>query len=134
MERGNRIGIGTDVAGGYNCSMFHSARMTVVASQALQQRQLNDTKTKGSSILDYRHAFYLNTLGGAEALNIHDRIGTLKVGMEFDAIIISADVTNSPVQIFDSDSVFDIFQKLVVLGDDRNIRRVFVQGRDVTVI
>ena len=73
-------------------------------------------------------------MGGAEALNIHDRIGTLKVGMEFDAIIVSANVTNSPVQIFDSDSVFDIFQKLVVLGDDRNIRRVFVQGRDVTVM
>ena len=134
MERGNRIGIGTDVAGGYNCSMLHSARMAVVASQALQQRQLDDAKTRGSSILDYRHAFYLATLGGAEALNIHDRIGTLKVGMEFDAIIVSANVTNSPVQIFDSDSVFDIFQKLVVLGDDRNIRRVFVQGRDVTVM
>jgi guanine deaminase len=141
MERENRIGIGTDVAGGYNCSMLHSARMTVVASQALQQQQiaqqLIDTRTNGSdtcsSILDYRHAFYLATLGGAEALYMHDRIGTLKVGMEFDAIILSADVPHSPVQIFDSDSTSDIFQKLVVLGDDRNIRRVFVQGQDVTV-
>ena len=142
MERGNRVGIGTDVAGGYNCSMLHSARMTVVASQALQQQQSiiksNDEKTKGheicNSILDYRHAFYLATLGGAEALNIHDRIGTFKVGMEFDAVILSADVPNSPVQIFDRDTISDIFQKLVVLGDDRNIRRVFVQGRDVSVM
>jgi hypothetical protein len=53
--------------------------------------------------------------------------------MEFDAIILSADVPNSPVQIFDSDTIVDVFQKLVVLGDDRNIRRVFVQGQDVTV-
>lgn len=142
MERENRIGIGTDVAGGYSCSMLHSARMTVVASQALQQQQkqhnahqANDTETKGSdpcnSILDYRQAFYLATLGGAEALNMHDQIGTLKVGMEFDAIILSADVPHSPVQIFDSDNISDIFQKLVVLGDDRNVRRVFVQGQDV---
>lgn len=143
MERGNRIGIGTDVAGGYNCSMFHSARMAVIASQALQQQQRithpsNDAKTernmKCDSRLDYRHAFYLATLGGAEALNIHDRIGTLMVGMEFDAIVLSAGVPNSPVQIFDSDNISDIFQKLVVLGDDRNIRRVFVQGRDVSVL
>jgi guanine deaminase len=141
MERENNIGIGTDVAGGYNCSMLHSARMAVVASQALQQQQqqqiTQQSKTTdsdaGSSILDYRHAFYLATLGGAEALNMQDRIGTLKVTMEFDAIILSADVPNSPVQIFDSDTIFDVFQKLVVLGDDRNIRRVFVQGQDVTV-
>ena len=140
MERENRIGIGTDVAGGYNCSVLHSARMTVVASQALQQQNMalksNGTKTKGgeicNSILDYRHSFYLATLGGAEALNMHDRIGTLNVGMEFDAIILSADVPNSPVQIFDSDNISDVFQKLVVLGDDRNVHRVFVQGQDVT--
>jgi guanine deaminase len=142
MERQNRIGIGTDVAGGYNCSMLHSARMSVVASQALQQQQQqvhqqNNTNTKeqqSSAILDYRHAFYLATLGGAEALNMQDRIGSIQPGMEFDAIILSASIPNSPVQVFDSDTLSDIFQKLLVLGDDRNIKQVFVQGKDVTVL
>jgi guanine deaminase len=137
MQRGNLVGLGTDVAGGYNCSMLHSARMSVVASQALQQCECNkDEKAKEeqqSNILDYRHAFYLATMGGAEALNVQNRIGTFGPGMEFDAKILSAEPKSAPVQIFQSDTIADIFQKLVVLGDDRNVKRVFVQGRDVTI-
>ena len=113
--------------------MLNSSRMAVVASCALEHQ---DIARKGASltgqkhILDYRHAFYLATLGGAEALGFQDRIGTFGVGMEFDAICLSADVA-SPVQVFDSDGVEDVFQKLCVLGDDRNVKNVFVQGRQV---
>jgi len=46
--------------------------------------------------------------------------------------VFSADVPSSPVHIFDSDTVADVFQKLCVLGDDRNVTRVFVQGKEVT--
>jgi len=131
LERGNqRVGLGTDVAGGYSPSMLHSSRMVVVASQALQHQTIANNED-ANHILDYRHAFYLATLGGAEALGLQDRVGTLSIGMEFDAIILSADV-DSPVQIFDSDRITDVFQKLCVLADDRNVKRVFVQGRDVT--
>lgn len=176
MQHGLKIGLGTDIAGGYHPSIFHSARMTVVASLALQQQQQqqqkapvygeeNDdvvTKEKSSGdyhdddmtnatepaaksqqqqqhALDYRHAFYLATLGGARALGLQDSIGTLAVGMEFDAIVLSAaDNTTlnqsfSPVGVFSSDTVTDIFQKLCVLGDDRNVKQVFVQGVDVTI-
>lgn len=119
MERQVKIGLGTDVAGGYSPSMMNSARTAVVASRALQ----NDT-----SNLDYRHAFYLATLGGAEALGLEERIGTLCAGMEFDAIVLSA---SSPIQIFDTDTVQDVFQKLCTLGDDRHVTQVYVQGKRV---
>jgi guanine deaminase len=128
LERDNKVGLGTDVAGGYSPSMMHSQRMAVVASQALHhQEQLNG---KRETILDYRHAFYLATLGGARALGLDHKIGTLKVGLELDAVILSANV-KSPIQVFDTDSVGDVFQKLCTLGDDRNIKRVYVQGRKV---
>ena len=154
----NRIGLGTDVAGGYSPSMWNASRMAVLASQVLQQHQQHQqhqhctscTPTNNEEdappatagvvnhVLDYRHAFYLATLGGARALGLEDRIGTLRVGLEFDAIVLSASSTHStssvsPVHVFASDTVGDIFQKLCVLGDDRNVQRVFVQGRDVTV-
>ncbi|KAL7565555.1 hypothetical protein ACA910_003828 [Epithemia clementina (nom. ined.)] len=162
MEQGVKVGLGTDVAGGYDPSMFHSSRMAVVASiscdheekvqqpEYQQQEQKQDiaagedssaiTKRRKvttsmpttQNAMDYRHAFYLATLGGAEALGLQDRIGTLAVGMEFDALVLSAaKERNGPVQIFDSDSLADIFQKLCVLGDDRNVKHVFVQGRHV---
>jgi len=133
MERGNKVGLGTDVAGGYSTSLWNSSRMAVVASRALLQQQLQQESMGERSIvkehtpvLDYRHAFYLATLGGAQALGLDDRIGTLQVGMEFDAIILSAGLGNNEqrgnVVVFPQDTVGDIFQKLCVLGDDRNIR------------
>lgn len=136
MERGNLVGLGTDVAAGYSTSMWNSGRNAVLASKSLQHQE--DTKARLDESyepkchdIDYRHAFYLATLGAARALNLHDRIGTLAKGYEFDAVVLSVGSDN--VDVFGTDSVADVFQKLFHLGDDRNIKRVFVQGRDVTV-
>lgn len=127
LKKGNKLGLGTDVAGGYSPSMMDSCRMAVVASQSLQHGSL-ERKASEDHVLDYQQAFYLGTMGGAQALGLDDRIGTLAVGMEFDAIVLSADVP-SRVRVFDADTVEDRFQKLCVLGDDRNVKQVFVQGR-----
>jgi len=80
--------------------------------------------------IDYLHAFYLATLGGASALGIDDKVGTFGRGMEFDAIILSAAVGNN-ICIFDTDGTADIFQKICTQGDDRNILKVFVKGQEV---
>jgi len=122
MERNNKVGLGTDVAGGYSPSMANSARMAVVASRALQDE---------NAILDYRHAFYLATLGGAEALGLQDCLGTFCVGMEFDAIILSS---SWPIHVFETDKVEDIFQKLCTLGDDRHVKHVYVQGKAIEMM
>lgn len=123
MERQNKVGLGTDVAGGYSPSMISSACMAVVASHAHQQ------STGEVACLDYRHAFYLATMGGAEALGVSDKIGTFAVGMELDALILT--VSNN-VDVFENDTSADIFQKILNLGDDRNVKRVFVQGQEST--
>lgn len=120
MERHNKVGLGTDVAGGYSPSMLNSSRMAVVASHAHQHA------TGEVAVLDYRHAFYLATLGGAQALNLSQKIGTLDVGMELDALILTL---STNVNVFETDTTADIFQKILNNGDDRNIQRVFVQGR-----
>ena len=122
VEQGNLVGLATDVAGGYSPSMLHTQRDSVLASRALNH-------TVSSSAIDYRQAFWLATLGGARSLGLQHKIGTLEVGFEFDAIVLSP--KDSPIQIFDTDSLPDIFQKLCVLGDDRNVKRVFVQGREI---
>lgn len=119
MEQQVKVGLGTDVAGGYSPTIANAARSAVIASRALQS---------ADDVLDYRHAFYLATLGGAEALGLQDTIGTFGVGMEFDAIVLSA---SPPILIFDTDNVKDVFQKLCTLGDDRHVKHVYVQGRAV---
>jgi guanine deaminase len=151
-----KVGLGTDVAGGPPPSMLNAQRIAVLASQSLQHavlaKQYNTTSNNGSTaasttdpvpdeetnhVIDYRHAFYLATLGGAETLGLDDRIGTFKVGMEFDAFVLSATKSHpgcsrSPnIHIYQRDTISDILQKLLVLGDDRNVTRVFVQGQEV---
>jgi len=128
MERGNRVGLGTDVSGGYSPSLLNASRSTVIASRALQQSNNDGPTSTNKSELNYRHAFYLATLGGAEALSLEDRIGTFRPGMEFDAIILSADY---PIQVFARDTLDDVFQKVCVLGDDRHVKSVYVQGEKV---
>ena len=128
LERGNLIGLGTDVAGGYSYSMWNAARNAVVASLALQhQQQQQLAQQQQHHTIDYRHAFYLATLGGATALKLDDQIGTFRVGMMLDAVVLSA----KSLDIYPSDTLADVFQKLCNIGDDRNIMRVFVQGRQV---
>ena len=111
LERGNRVGLATDVSGGYSPSLWNAQRTAVLVSHLLGEP------------LDHRHAFYLATLGGAEALNCADVFGSLREGLEFDALVVDAP------NAFPDDSIADLFQKVCLLGDDRHVRRVFVRGQ-----
>jgi len=144
LGRGVRVGLGTDVAGGYSPSMMDASRCAVIASRGLGQTMRAVKEAVGvlpkqagapedgrvDPAIDYLHALYLATLGGARALGIDDKVGTFGQGMEFDAIILSAAVGNN-ICIFDTDGTEDIFQKICTQGDDRNILKVFVKGREV---
>jgi guanine deaminase len=130
MKRENRVGLGTDVGAGYSPSLWNASRSTVIASRVLQHQADAKAKEEGDEklrqhALDYRHAFYLATLGGADALGLADRLGTFQPGYEFDAVVLSA---AAPIQIFAKDTVEDVFQKLCVLADDRHVKNVYVQG------
>ena len=131
LELQNKIGLGTDIAGGYSPSMLNACRLTVINSRALGQAKAYNAQCAPvtDEELSYKHAFYLATRGGAHALDLHDDIGTFTKGKKFDAIILSADPIN--IDIFDTDTIEDVFQKICCLGDDRNVRRVFVQGKCV---
>ncbi len=75
-------------------------------------------------------AFHLATVGGAEALGIQDSVGTFAVGRAFDALLL--DLHNGATfDVYATDTTEDKFQKFCNLGDDRNIAKVWVQGRSV---
>ncbi|CAG8734313.1 18443_t:CDS:1, partial [Racocetra fulgida] len=76
---------------------------------------------------------YLATMGGAQLVNLENVIGNFIVGKEFDALLIDPEAEGSPMQIFDEiDTIDRIFEKFIFLGDDRNIKAVFVRGRKVS--
>lgn len=79
--------------------------------------------------LDSVKAFYLATLGGAQAVGLGDRIGTLEPGHEADFVVLDPKVT--PLLAQRTARVADIEQLLFVLavmGDDRAVRAAYVAG------
>ena len=50
------------------------------------------------------------------ALALDDQIGNFVCGKEFDALIIDPEVPNSPMSMFEEDSVTDVVEKFLYTG------------------
>jgi len=81
--------------------------------------------------LNYAEAFHLATMGGASVLGLDDKIGNFFPGKSLDALIIDPHADDSNFDLFGLETVDEIFEKFLFLGDDRNVCQVFVQGRNV---
>uniref|UniRef100_A0A8C0FZ23 Guanine deaminase n=1 Tax=Bubo bubo TaxID=30461 RepID=A0A8C0FZ23_BUBBB len=125
LKHNVKLGLGTDVAGGYSASMLDAIRKAIMASNSLQINKVNETG------LTLEEAFQLATLGGSQALGLDDVIGNFEVGKEFDALLINTKASDSPFDLFSADSFEDAVQKFLYLGDDRNISEVYVAGKQV---
>jgi guanine deaminase len=131
-EAGARVGLGTDVAGGYSPSLLTACRTAVAASKF--------GNAPASREVDYKRAFWTATLGGAAAIGLEDHLGNFEVGKQFDAAVVTRDVdvydtfpppaTGSAAGDATAALAAD-FERYVNLGDDRNVKEVFVRGRMV---
>jgi len=126
-QMGVRIGLGTDAGGGTSASMLDAMRRCVEVSKII----------KSGKPAHYRHitireAFSIATMGGAQVLGLENVIGNFEVGKDFDAIFVDPDVEDGPFDIFlEIDKAEDIVEKFLNLGDERNIKEVYVCGRQV---
>eukprot|EP00933_Yihiella_yeosuensis_P008303 TRINITY_DN113678_c0_g1_i2.p1 TRINITY_DN113678_c0_g1~~TRINITY_DN113678_c0_g1_i2.p1 ORF type:complete len:363 (-),score=70.33 TRINITY_DN113678_c0_g1_i2:93-1181(-) len=141
LDKGVRVGLGTDVAGGYDPSMLSALRAAVWASRQLENGvalydfgngppEAGPNHVRKGATIDHAEALWLATLGGAEALGLERKIGSFAIGKEFDALIVDVRSEDSGVDTFPEDSEDDLLQKFLHIGDDRNIIQVFVQGRE----
>ncbi|XP_070566706.1 guanine deaminase-like isoform X2 [Ptychodera flava] len=124
-----KIGLGTDVAGGYQPSILDAIRQAIIVSKLLSLNKPSDYQS-----IEYREAFMLATLGGSQVLGLDDKIGNFEVGKEFDALLIDVCCEDSPFDVINdlyTDNIEDKVQKFLYLGDDRNIKEVYVCGERV---
>ncbi|XP_010794420.1 guanine deaminase [Notothenia coriiceps] len=120
-----KLGLGTDVAGGYSASMLDAVRRTLDTSKVLTiQDPEHDTLT-------FEEVFRLATLGGSQALSLDDRTGNFEVGKDFDALRVNVAAADGPIDLIKIEEPKIILEKFLNLGDDRNIVEVFVAGRKV---
>jgi guanine deaminase len=114
---GVTVGLGTDVGAGASFSLTH------MMGEAYKVGQLRGEP------LDPLHAFYLATLGGAQALKIADRIGNLAPGKEADFVVL--DPAATPLLARRTAMARNIGERLFVLSllaDDRAVARTYLGG------
>ena len=129
LSRGIKVGLGTDVGGGYSSSMLNAMRHSLIAS--FSREALYDGGA--GSGLTLEEVFHMATLGGAQVAGLADQIGNFEVGRQFDAMIVDMRDerlgVNAPVE--DQDGPRTVLDKFIMTGDDRNISEVFIRGKSV---
>ncbi|XP_059478855.1 guanine deaminase isoform X2 [Neocloeon triangulifer] len=118
-----KVGLGTDMSGGYGHSIMDAMRQALSVSTCIS---FNKADYKP---LDFQHVVHLATLGGAQALALDEAIGNFVPGKEFDAILVDMDA--GPSELIKEYSTLELIQKFVYLADDRNIKQVYVSGAKV---
>lgn len=160
LAAGVRVGLGTDVSGGYSASVLDAARQALLVSRHVAmppwsggEQQPGEEEKAGEAErerakLSVDEVLYLATRGGAEILGLSGRVGAFEVGMEFDAQLVSLgpavggaqgedddfdEVEEVPgrgnVDVFGFESWEERIAKWLFNGDDRNTKKVWVQGR-----
>lgn len=117
-DAGISVGLATDVGGGTSLSLLRTM------SEAYKVLRL-----QGQSLPASR-AFFLATLGAAEALGLDDCIGNLQVGKEADFIVLDSAGSNIMARRAQTTtSIDELLFALIFLGDDRNIAATYLQGK-----
>ncbi|GAA6002302.1 guanine deaminase [Rhodotorula paludigena] len=116
LDKGIKVGLGTDVSGGLSLGVLSSIRAASTASKTIcfHERESrsssvpngttssapsappilsSDGQSRPAGFFASKHLsletlFYLATLGGAHVCSIEDRVGNFVVGKEFDAILV----------------------------------------------
>ncbi|KAI8983623.1 guanine deaminase [Pilobolus umbonatus] len=128
LNKGVKVGLGTDVAGGYSPSMLDAIRSTFIASKTL--KILNQGQESEYSQLSTSELFFLSTLGGAQVMGLDGVIGNFKQGKSFDAIVV--DLNTGSVDMMGGETRLQKLEKFMFNGNDQNIRDVYVKGRRVS--
>ena len=143
LDDGITVGLGTDVSAGYSSSILEAVRQACLVSRLVAHNSPDESRRANLSAED---ALYLATRGGAQVVDMADKIGGFEIGMFWDAQLIElgpcvsagqddtpeADQQNiavSNVDIFGWESWEERIAKWVWSGDDRNVRAVWVNGR-----
>ena len=127
LDRGIKVGLGTDCSAGYMPSIHDAMRNASNVSRHLALHKSDDRY-----VLQFGELVCLATLGGAEVVDMQDQIGNFERGKKFDALIVDVEgiiSADSSLWEGDEDGSEAMVKKWVFLGDDRNIRKVYVDGQ-----
>ena len=119
LERGLRVGIGSDVAGGSTENLFR-AMAHAVQSSKLRWRLTDDSL----EALTAEEVFYMATKGGGAFFG---KVGSFEKGYEFDAVVLDDSRLKHPQPL----DVRNRLERMIYLADEREIRAKYVKGKEI---
>ncbi|KAG9019617.1 hypothetical protein FRB90_012463 [Tulasnella sp. 427] len=146
LDKGIKVGLGTDVSGGYSPSILTAIQHASIASKVLAFQATSPSDPTSSTFskkqLPLSTLLYLATMGGAELCGLSSVIGNITPGKQFDAIQV--DLMKGGVEGIwieqelgeelgtpSKARLLEMLEKFLFCGDSRNIRCVWVNGRVV---
>lgn len=120
LDLGMNVGLGTDVAGGADLSMFRCMADAVAVSK-LRWRLVDQEL----SPLSTQEALWLATVGGG---SFFGKVGSFAEGYELDALVLDDSGIRTPREL----SVWERVERYVYLAEEGGrVSRKFVAGREV---
>ena len=120
LDLGMNVGLGTDVAGGANLSMFRCMADAVAASK-LRWRLVDQHLAP----LSTQETLWLATVGGG---SFFGRVGSFAEGYELDALVLDDSGIRTPREL----GVWERVERYVYLAEEGGrLTRKFVAGREV---
>lgn len=123
LDAGLSLGLGSDVAGGPDLSIFSVMRVGFYAQNARRVAGLETGRVL--SPLDWLR---LGSLGGAEALGLDDVTGSLETGKEADVIAIDPAYL-APIPGVEDAAAEDLASRLIFRAHPDMVRAAWVRGR-----
>ena len=146
LRRGMKVGLGTDCGGGFSASMLEVMRWAFMVSVARKGEAGGGGEgvVKAEEEISLVEGLWMATAGGARVAGLGDKVGYFAEGMEFDAMVVRTarwgdrdedEVVDGVMSLVEEGEGMEaVVERFVMTGDDRNIRRVFVKGREVKAL
>ncbi len=119
LNKGLKIGLGSDVSGGSSDSIFRVMADAIQASK-MYWRLVDETKKP----LTLEEAFYMATKGGG---SFFGKVGSFEPGYELDAVVLDDSALKTPMEL----TIRQRLERIVYLSDDRQIFAKFVAGEAI---
>ena len=116
LDRGVKVGLGSDVAGGSGESIFRAMAEAIQVSKL--RWRLKDDRLKPLTV---EEAFYLGTLGGG---SFFGKVGSFQEGYELDVLILDDGSLPHPQTL----TLRERLERFIYLSDDRHIKGKYVGG------
>jgi 5-methylthioadenosine/S-adenosylhomocysteine deaminase len=114
LQAGVRVGLGTDGAASNNdLDMWEEMRLAAFLQKV---DRMDPTVLSASTVLT------MATRGGAEAIGLDDKVGSLAVGMRADLIQVSFDDVHFV-------PTYDVISHLVYVADEQDVASTVVDGK-----